>query len=94
MEPPIDTVGVRELRNRVAGVLRRVESGDTVVITVDGRPVARLSPLRPDGSPTLDDLVAVGLVEPPGRPDRPPAPDAAILPVDVRADRILDEVRR
>ncbi len=37
------TVASRELRNQTRRVLERVESGEEVVITVDGRPVARLS---------------------------------------------------
>ena len=35
----------RDLRNDTAGVLRRVEGGEDVVITVSGKPVARLIPL-------------------------------------------------
>jgi len=41
-------VATRELRNNTAGVLRRVESGETVVITVRGKPVADLIPHRRD----------------------------------------------
>jgi prevent-host-death family protein len=41
-------VATRELRNDTAGVLRRVEAGETVVITVRGRAVADLVPHRPD----------------------------------------------
>jgi len=37
-------VATRELRNDTAGVLRRVEAGETVVITVRGKPVADLVP--------------------------------------------------
>jgi prevent-host-death family protein len=38
-------IGVRELRNEVSDVLRRVESGEEYVVTVHGRPVARISSL-------------------------------------------------
>jgi prevent-host-death family protein len=38
-------VASRELRNDTRGVLRRVEAGEDVVITVDGRPVAVLRPV-------------------------------------------------
>ena len=93
MEGP-NRIGVRELRNQVAAVLRRAEAGDRVVVTVDGRPVAQLGPIEPEGGPSLDDLVAAGLVVPPRRSGRPDAPDAAILPVDLRPDRIIEEVRR
>jgi prevent-host-death family protein len=36
------TVASRELRNDTAGVLRRVQDGERVVITVNGAPVAEL----------------------------------------------------
>ncbi len=38
-------VASRELRNDTRGLLRRVEAGEDVVITVDGRPVAVLRPV-------------------------------------------------
>ena len=40
-----DDVSVRELRNHTAEVLRRVESGERLRVTVDRRPVAELIPL-------------------------------------------------
>lgn len=39
-------VASRELRNDTAGVLRRVESGERVVVTVNGRAVAELVPVQ------------------------------------------------
>lgn len=35
----------RDLRNDVSGVLRRVEAGERLRVTVSGRPVAELIPL-------------------------------------------------
>lgn len=35
----------RELRNHIARVLREVEAGETLRVTVDGRPVADLIPI-------------------------------------------------
>lgn len=40
-------VASRELRNNTADVLRRVEAGEDVTITVRGRPVAQVVPIRP-----------------------------------------------
>ena len=40
------TIPQKELRNRVSEVLRRVEAGETLTVTVAGRPVAELSPVR------------------------------------------------
>lgn len=38
------TVGLRELRQQASELLRRVEDGEQVLITVAGRPSARLVP--------------------------------------------------
>ena len=40
-------IPVRELRNNVSQVLRRVEAGERLRVTVSGRPVAELLPLSP-----------------------------------------------
>ena len=40
-------VASRQLRNDTAGVLRRVREGEDVTITVNGRPVAILTAVRP-----------------------------------------------
>jgi prevent-host-death family protein len=44
--PMSDSVSVRELRNTVSEVLRRVEGGERLTVTVDRRPVAEIVPLR------------------------------------------------
>jgi prevent-host-death family protein len=38
-------VASRELRNNTRGLLDRVAAGETITITVDGRPVAELRPI-------------------------------------------------
>ena len=38
-------VASRELRNSTRSLLKRVESGETLTITVDGRPTALLCPI-------------------------------------------------
>lgn len=40
------TIPQKELRNSVGDVLRRAESGEQITITVSGRPVAQLGPIR------------------------------------------------
>jgi prevent-host-death family protein len=39
-------VASRELRNGTGALLKRVQAGEEVVITVNGRPVAQLVPIR------------------------------------------------
>jgi prevent-host-death family protein len=90
----VEVVGVRELRNQVAAVLRRASSGERILVTVDGVAVAQLGPLQPDASGlTLQDLAAAGLVNSPRRPRPTTAPAAANPPVDIRLDRVLDDLR-
>ena len=46
------TVTSQELRDQTDAILARVEAGDSIMITVDGRPVASLEPVdrsAPDG---------------------------------------------
>ena len=40
----MDVIPQKELRNHVGEVLRRVEAGEVLVVTVAGRPVAELHP--------------------------------------------------
>ncbi len=40
----MESIPQKELRNQVGEVLRRVEAGETLTVTVAGRPVAELSP--------------------------------------------------
>jgi prevent-host-death family protein len=40
------TIQQKELRNHVGEVLRRAEAGEQLTITVSGRPVAQLGPVR------------------------------------------------
>jgi prevent-host-death family protein len=89
----MEQIGTRELRAHLAAALRQAEAGERVVITVDGRPVAQLGPLQPSGAPTLAELAASGLVEPPRRADQPGPPEALDAPIDVHLDRVLAEVR-
>ena len=84
-------IGIRELRAGLAGAVRRAGAGTSMVVTVDGRPVARLGPLSPDARPGLDDLVAAGLVVAPHRSRRPAA--TVEVPVDVDPMRALRDIR-
>lgn len=43
----MDIVGLRELRQNASDLVRRVEQGEEIVITVAGRPGARLVPATP-----------------------------------------------
>lgn len=45
----MDTVTIRDLRNHGGEVVDRVEAGERLTVTRDGRPVAELRPVRAPG---------------------------------------------
>ncbi len=55
----MESVPQKELRNQIGEVLRRVEAGETLMVTVAGRPVAELSPARQRRWVAGDSLAAV-----------------------------------
>ncbi len=84
--------GIRSLRADLAAHVRRAAAGQAVLITVDGRAVARLGPVEGTDS-SMDALVAAGLVLPPRRSDSArPGPPVPIWS-GVRLDRALRELR-
>ena len=66
------TVGLRELRQEASELVRRVENGEHFVITVAGRPSARLVPARPSQWRPWTDLEELfrGPVDPEWATDR------------------------
>lgn len=68
-------IGVRELKASLSSMLRRVEGGEQIKVTVRGRHVADIVPAGSRrGNERLRALVAEGKVTPAvrPRPDRPP----------------------
>lgn len=56
------TIPQKELRNNVGEVLRRAEAGEEFTVTVSGRPVAHLGPVRERtwvGTAALQDIWAL-----------------------------------
>ena len=75
----VPEVGIAELRRELKAWLERVRSGDEVIVTDRGRPVARFSSIN---APTrLDTLVSSGVESPPTRP-RAPATGSTSYPRD------------
>ncbi len=62
-----ESVSVRELRNNVSELLRRVERGEHVTVTVDRRPVAELVPLRRHRCVPARDALAIARRQPADR---------------------------
>jgi len=78
----MESVSVRELKNRLGYYLRNVRQGSSLVVTARGRPVARLIPISPPARTALPpqleqrmwELAAKGFLTWAGRPFRVPQP--------------------
>jgi prevent-host-death family protein len=57
-------VGVRELRQNLSVYLDRVKTGETLVVTEHGHPVAHLVPNPPERLSIVDRLIAEGRITP------------------------------
>jgi prevent-host-death family protein len=59
----METVGIRELKDRLSELVARAADGDVIVITERGRPKAQLRPLSP-----IQRGIAEGWITPAKRP--------------------------
>jgi prevent-host-death family protein len=55
----VKSTGLRELRQQASELVRQAEAGEIVTITVNGRPVAELGPVRRDQWRQWTDLGAI-----------------------------------
>lgn len=93
----MSTVGVRELKNRLAEYLRRTKHGEEVVVTERGRPIAVIQPLHSVERPVslearLARLAARGLLTLPTR--RPSKRVRAVRVSGPAVSRMILEDRR
>lgn len=49
-------IGLRELRQQASDIVRRVEDGEVITVTVSGRPAARLVPVGRQAWRRIEDL--------------------------------------
>ena len=56
----MNTIGIRELKQNASEVIRRVSSGEWLIVTDRGRPVAQISPIN---SSKLARLIDAGQVK-------------------------------
>ena len=78
----METVGIRELKNRLGYYLRAIRQGRAFLVTDRGKPVARLVPVVPSGEETwppdlevrMWELAAEGILAWTGEPARIPEP--------------------
>ncbi len=87
-------IGIRELRADLSSQVKRAAAGETIVVTVDGQPKARLVPVEnASRGQTMEELVAAGRVIPARRRgQKPPEPPPMFEGIRPSAE-VLDEIR-
>jgi len=83
----MQSLGVRELRDRLSRYLAEVRRGATITVTDHGTPVARLTPV--DTPSPLERLIADGVVQPPAH-RKGPAPYPVVADVSLSESVIAD----
>jgi prevent-host-death family protein len=84
-------ISIRELKANLSGLIRRVVAGETITVSVHGRPVVRIVPIAKSGGP--DELARIpGIVWKGGKPKGLPC--GQNLPRVVRLSDWVAEDRR
>ena len=87
-------VGTRDLRANLAHHLRAAEAGHTIFVTVDGKVVAQMGPVGDlDEKPSVEALIASGLVEAPSNSNKQVVEVIFDLPAGLSSERALREIR-
>jgi prevent-host-death family protein len=85
-------VSISTLRSELSSWIQRAQSGEEVVVTDRGTPVARLLPVST--APLLDQLTQSGVLNRPRRADRPAARDASRVTARGAVADLVSEQRR
>ena len=85
-----ERIGIRELRQHASAYLDRVENGVVIEVTRHGRPVARLSPIRPDPDSRVAALIDAGIL----RSAEDPGELSDIVPVEPTGPVLASEALR
>lgn len=85
-------VAISTLRAELSSWIERARSGEEIVVTDRGTPVARLLPV--DTAPLLEQLVQSGVLSRPVRADRPPAERAGRVQASGPVADLVSDQRR
>ncbi len=69
-------VGTRELKSKLSEYMRRVKSGQTIVVTEHGKPIGQIVPVKASLEERMQAMVATGLAEWDGQKLKPYKPMA------------------
>lgn len=85
-------VGIRELKTQLSEYLRRVKSGQTIVITERGQPIGRIIPQAKSLEERMQYLIDAGLASWSGKKPKPIEP-LVVNNSDILASDIVGKLR-
>jgi len=83
--------GIRDLKTHLSSYLRKVEAGQTVIITRRGKPIGRIVPVTQSTEAQLDALSQAGLIAWNKQKLQPSAPVAQARGERTVADLLLED---
>lgn len=90
----MNRIGIRELRQDLSNQVKSAANGESVIVTVDGEPKARLVPfIEEKAEMTMEELIATGQVIPARRRGERPPPPPPMIKANRPSKEILDEIR-
>lgn len=87
----MESISQRQMRNESGAILRRVQAGESFVITNNGVEVAKLVPYGGSSHPDRDDLIARGVLV--NRKIRRRGLPTPVVVGGVDVDAIFDDLR-
>ncbi|MDE3076597.1 MAG: type II toxin-antitoxin system prevent-host-death family antitoxin [Chloroflexota bacterium] len=85
-------VGIRELKTHLSSYIKSAERGETIIVTDNGVPIARIEPFKQTELPaTFRRLVERGLVADKGPPRNLPQPLPSLAGGRQLADYVVEE---
>jgi prevent-host-death family protein len=90
----MERIGIRELRQDLSTHVKNAANGESVIVTVDGQPKAKLEPyVEAREEVTMEHLIATGRVIPARRRGEKPPPPPPMVKANRPSKEILDEIR-
>ena len=84
-------VGTRELKSKLSEYMRRVKSGQTIVVTEHGKPIGQIVPVKASVEERMQAMVAAGLAEWDGHKLKPYKPVATNRGKGQVSDQVVED---
>ncbi|MCL5986754.1 MAG: type II toxin-antitoxin system prevent-host-death family antitoxin [Actinobacteria bacterium] len=89
----METVGVKTLKNNLSKYLKQVKDGDSIIITQNNRPIAKLIPIQYPHQKELLTMIEEGIASWGGGKPRGATAPVHLKGTKTTADRVIEDRR-